>query len=77
MREGTEQYRQAVFNLYLLSMGKYEIEGNMSVRERRKLACLEFNQVASISFLCHNLNSKLSLLPEMAALEEPDTLVQI
>ena len=53
-------------------MGKYEIDNIKSVRERRKLACSEFNQVASISFLCHNLNSKLALLPELAALEEPE-----
>jgi hypothetical protein len=27
MREGTNSYRQAIFNFYLLAMGKYEIEG--------------------------------------------------
>lgn len=79
MREGTNQYRQAIFNLYLLTMGKYEIEGlnQVTVRERRKYACEEINKVTSVSIICHNLNSKLNQLPEMASLEEPEVDAQI
>lgn len=62
MREGTLSYRQAIFNMYLLAMGKYEIEGLnlVTVRERRKYACGEINKVTSVSIICHNLNSKLN-----------------
>ena len=79
MREGTNQYKQAIFNMYLLAMGKYEIEGlnQVTVRERRKYACEEINKVTSVSIICHNLNSKLSQLPEMASLEEPEVEAQI
>ena len=80
MREGTEQYRQAIFNLYIIAMGKYDIEGHpnlVTVRERRKYACEEINKVTSVSFLCHNLNSKLTQLPELASLEEPEIEAQM
>ena len=37
MREGTDSYRQGIFNLYLLAMGKYETDlmQEKTVRERR------------------------------------------
>ena len=45
-------------------MGKYDYsEEGISVTKKRLLACEALNQVSSISFLCHNLNSRLTELP--------------
>jgi hypothetical protein len=70
MREGTEAYTQALYNLYIYSMGKYSLQteqavGPQSVFDNRRKANQIVNEVTTISFLCHNLSSKLSQLPEM------------
>jgi len=57
----------ALQRLYLLTMGKYPGAG--SLPEKRRTACRELNQVASIGFLCHNLNERLNLLPTQQSLE--------
>ena len=72
MREGTEQYSRALQQLYAMTMGKCKIEGVESVTERRMIACQTLNNVAQISFLCHNLNSKLTHLPIVSASTEND-----
>ena len=57
----------ALQRLYMLVMGKYPGPG--SLPDKRRAACQELNQVASIGFLCHNLNERLNLLPTQQSLE--------
>lgn len=52
---------KALQRLYTLVMGRYP--GPQSLPQKRLAACQELNQIASIGFLCHNLNARLNLLP--------------
>jgi hypothetical protein len=46
-------------------MGKYISSEFSSLNEKRRNACEIFNHVSTISFICHNLNAKMNLLPSI------------
>ena len=64
MQSNHPAFSSSLQQLYLLIMGKYSHrEEGISVSQKRHIACEAINQVSSISFLCHNLNSRLTELP--------------
>ena len=79
MREGTDAYSLSLQTLYVLSMGKYNMsnEGlDTSVFQKRTLANQVLNEVATISFLCHNLGSKMNQLPDIVNPEKGHSLIE-